>query len=300
MQPSTDHGQALPAGTRLEEFVIERVLGSGGFGITYLASDTALSRRVVIKENLPAQFCFRDTRTLTVTPRQTDGEDFDNFEWSLTNFTREASTLAAVDHPSIVRVLRSFRAGGTAYFVMPFIDGWTLDQEIKWRAEKSKPFHDEELLALLEHVLDALVHLHEQGIFHRDVKPSNILLSRKGIPILIDFGSARQMISERSMTVVESAGYTPFEQLQSRGNVGPWSDLYALGGTLAKTITGEMPPKANDRVFGDPWQPLAKQSKWTQRHCAALLSGIDKAFMQDPVERWQTAEAWLDLVKRTG
>ena len=102
-------------------------------------------------------------------------------------------------------------------------------------------------------MLDALAYLHDRGIYHRDIKPANILITMEGIPTLIDFGSARQRLSERSMTVIESAGYTPFEQLQSKGNVGPWSDLYALAATIVKAITGDAPPKANDRAFDDPF-----------------------------------------------
>jgi serine/threonine protein kinase len=128
--------QALPAGTRLEEFVIERVLGSGGFGITYLAKDTALGRQVVIKENLPVQFCFRDTHSLTVTPRHSHGEDAENFQWSLDNFWKEGAMLASLDHRGIVRVLRSFQAFGTAYFVMPFVEGLAFDALIEDRAAK--------------------------------------------------------------------------------------------------------------------------------------------------------------------
>ena len=116
-------GQALPPGTRIEEFVIEKVLGSGGFGITYLARDVRLDRQVVIKENLPVQFCFRDTHSLTVAPRHTVGEDVENFRWSLVNFSKEAAMLASLDHQGIVKVLRSFEAFGTAYFVMPFVEG---------------------------------------------------------------------------------------------------------------------------------------------------------------------------------
>ena len=231
---SEPSGQALPAGTRLEEFVIERVLGSGGFGITYLAKDTSLGRQVVIKENLPVQFCFRDTHSLTVAPRHTQGDDAENFRWSLENFSKEAALLASVDHPGIVRVLRSFGALGTAYFAMPFVEGVTLDELLVARRAKGQRFTEDELRGLLKYTLSALDHLHDRGIYHRDLKPGNILITNEGVPVLIDFGSARQRLSERSMTVIESPGYTPFEQLQSRGNVGPWSDLYALGGTLAK------------------------------------------------------------------
>ena len=291
MESGSTASQALPAGTRLEEFIIERVLGSGGFGITYLARDTRLDRRVVIKENLPAQFCFRDTHSLTVAPRHTHGEDAENFKWSLENFSKEAAMLASLDHPGIVRVLRSFDAFGTAYFVMPFVDGMALDERAKEREEE--PFSEKELSDLLERVLGALSYLHERGIYHRDIKPGNILITCDGIPVLIDFGSARQRLSERSMTVVESAGYTPFEQLQSRGNVGPWSDLYALGGTLVKVMTGETPPKAMDRMRKDPYQPLTERADLLNRCGSTFLHAIDKALAVDEEDRWQAAEEWL-------
>jgi len=235
IQTQKSVGKELPAGTRIEEFVIEKVLGSGGFGITYLARDTSLNRQVVIKENLPSQFAHRDTTSLTVWPGPCR-EDQENFRWSLENFSREAETLASLRHPGIVPVLRRFEAFGTAYFVMPFVDGITLDELIESRQADGQPFSEDELRGLLEHVLAALGHLHERGIYHRDIKPANILITHEGLPVLIDFGSARQRIGELSMTVIESAGYTPFEQLQSRGNVGPWSDLYALGGTLCRAL----------------------------------------------------------------
>lgn len=257
METPTPDSQALPPGTHLQEFVIERILGSGGFGITYLARDTSLGRQVVIKENLPTQFAWRETTTGTVRPRHSSGGDADDYAWSMNNFLREAETLASLDHPGIVRVLRKFETNGTAYFVMPFVEGVAFDTLIEDRRAKGQVFTDTELRGLLDRLLDALGYLHDRGIFHRDIKSANILISRDGVPALIDFGSARQRLSERSMTVVESAGYTPFEQLQSRGDVGPWSDLYALGATLVKAITFETLPKAADRVMGDPWKALA-------------------------------------------
>ena len=295
MNEQPPNTQALPAGTRLEEFVIERVLGAGGFGITYLAMDTHLGRKVVIKENLPAQFCFRDSSSMSVSPRHTHGDDADNFLWSLENFSKEASMLASLDHPGIVKVLRSFHALGTAYFVMPYVEGVALDELAKQR--QGKPFTEAELRGLLERVLSALGYLHDRGIYHRDIKPGNILITSEGNSVLIDFGSARQRLSERSMTVVESAGYTPFEQLQSRGNVGPWSDLYALGGTLCKALTGEAPPKVNDRIRKDPHVPLAQRPDVISLYSKALLSSIDKALAVNEDERWQSAPEWKDVLR---
>ena len=158
MTPNSDasSGQALPAGTRLEEFEVEQVLGTGGFGITYLAMDTSLGRKVVIKENLPSAFAFRDTANGTVRPRSDLAEDEDNFRWSMENFLREADTLASLDHPGIVSVLRKFEANGTAYFVMPYMEGLPLDELMRNRRERGEEISDDELRGLLEHVLDAL------------------------------------------------------------------------------------------------------------------------------------------------
>ena len=292
------NAQALPPGTRLEEFEVERVLGAGGFGITYLARDVSLGRQVVIKENLPVQFAFRDTHSMTVSPRHTTGEDADNFAWSLENFANEAALLASLDHPGIVKVLRSFRAHGTAFFVMPYVDGLPLDELIRMRTEKEQSFTADELTGLLEYVLDALAYLHDRGIYHRDIKPGNILITNEGIPVLIDFGSARQRLSERSMTVVESPGYTPFEQLQSRGNVGPWSDLYALGATLARAMTREQLPKAMDRMRNDPFRPLASRESLRSIYPIPLLTSIDKALSVEEGNRWQEAREWLSALAR--
>ena len=228
--------QSLPPGYLLEEFEIIRVLGSGGFGITYLAHDQSLDREVVIKENLPL-FAFRDPSTSTVHPKSAVGEDKDLFEWSLESFVREARTLAKFDHPNIVKILRIFHANNTAYFVMPYVQGETFSEWITERKKAGRTFAEEELGALLLPLLEALDILHGQHVYHRDIKPGNVLVTSRGTPMLIDFGAARQMVSVRSHTVVESPGFTPFEQLQSRGNVGPWSDLYGLAATFYKVLT---------------------------------------------------------------
>jgi serine/threonine protein kinase len=283
-------GQALPPGTRLEEFVIEKVLGSGGFGITYLARDSQLGRQVVIKENLPAQFCFRDSASLAVRPRHSQGEDAENFAYSLASFEQEAMTLASLDHPGIVKVLRRFEAFGTAYFVMPFVEGAALDDLLK----QGKRFEQGELQELLQRLLSALGYLHERGIYHRDIKPGNILISAAtGEPVLIDFGAARQRLGEKSLTVIESAGYTPFEQLQTRGKVGPWSDIYALGATFYKVLTGETPAKAADRVLEDSQAPLIQMEELTGQYAESLLTGVDRAMAPRSAERFQNSGEWI-------
>lgn len=293
----SESGQELPIGTMLQEFRITAVLGSGGFGITYLAEDQRLGRKVVVKENLPVQFAYRNPTSLTVSSRTSSGEDESDFAYSLRSFEREAGTLASLDHPGIVRVLRSFEENGTAYFVMPFLEGTALDRQFEYRSLNGRAFEEEELRGLLWWVLEALDYLHARGIYHRDIKPGNILITDEGHPILIDFGAARQQLGERSMTVVETPGYTPFEQMQSQGKIGPWSDIYALGATIYKAITGQSPPKAADRIMDDPLVPLASRNDLLARYSRSFLASIDKAISPRIENRFQSGKEWREAIE---
>ena len=286
---TTESGHELPIGYRLEEFEIKKVLGSGGFGITYLAMDIDLKRDVVLKENLPFQCAMRDS-TRSVRPRTSSPGDRDQFEWALQSFLREAETLSRFDHPNIVRVLRRFEANNTAYFVMPYVPGESLKQVIDEQVGRQEAFTEARLKELLLPLLDALEALHREGVYHRDIKAANVLLTRGHRPILIDFGAARQFISEKSHTVVESAGYTPFEQLQSRGNVGPWSDIYALAGTFFTAIHGEPPPRASDRVRRDPIIKLADH--YSENYSRPFLAALDWGLAVDETDRPQSVDEW--------
>ena len=293
---TTEFGHELPIGYRLEEFEIKSILGSGGFGITYLAKDVDLKREVVVKENLPFQCALRDS-TRSVRPRTSSEGDRNQFEWALQSFLREAETLSRFDHPNIVRVLRRFEANNTAYFVMPYLPGKSLKQVIEEQVAKDQGFTEQRLKDLLYPLLDALEALHQEGVYHRDIKAANILLVTGHRPILIDFGAARQVISEKSHTVVESAGYTPFEQLQSHGNVGPWSDIYSLGGTFYTAIHGEPPPRASDRMRRDPIVNLS--TEYGDHYSKPFLQALDWALRVDETERPQSVAAWREAF-RTG
>jgi formylglycine-generating enzyme required for sulfatase activity len=184
---------------------------------------------------------------------------------------------------------------------MPYVEGVTFGDLIEARRKSAKAFSLGEIEALLLPILGGLETLHAQGVYHRDIKPGNILITKDGgSPVLIDFGAARQMVSERSHTVIESPGYTPFEQLQSRGNVGPWSDLYALGAALHKALTGHSPPKANDRMPDDGYQPLSGRSDLVSRYGADFLSGIDRALSVRITRRWQSAGEWKASLQGQG
>jgi serine/threonine protein kinase len=292
-------GQTLPAGYRLEEFVIERVLGSGGFGITYLAHDKSLGRKVVIKENLPIHCSYLDTLTCTVKPRGIDHDSASEFEWAMMNFEREASTLASLEHPNIAKVHRLFQTNQTAYFVMPYVQGVALDTLAAERENDARPFSRDELINILKPLLAALIYLHDQQVFHRDIKPGNILLTKHGIPVLIDFGAARHQLSERSMTVIESPGYTPFEQIRSEGNMGPWSDLYGLGATFYRLASFERPQRSADRIQRDEMRPLAVRDELVRHYGDGLLEIIDRAMAVAVEDRFQSASEMLGVLSES-
>lgn len=279
----------LPPGFSLHGYTIRRVIGQGGFGVTYLAYHEMLDELVVVKENMPASLANRDTYTHSVQPL-TSGDGPGTYSWALNNFLNEAKTLRRLDHPNIIKVNTAFLDMGTAYYVMPFIDGASLE-----KAEVPMP--EKRVLPLLTTLLRALQYLHglEPMLLHRDIKPANILCRADGSPVLIDFGTARQLISEHSQTTIESAGYTPFEQIQSHGNIGPWTDLYALGATMYFLITGTKPMKSSDRMGRqDRLVPLSARAELQRHYSQRFLCSIDKAMALWPEDRWQSAAAWLE------
>src|SRR4051812_41790599 len=198
-----DNRYALPSGYRLNEYCIQHVLGHGGFGITYLAHDQRLDRKVAIKEFMPAVLAAREAGS-TVIPRSPTAKK--DYNWGLERFLKEARTLAQFSHPNIVRILTLFEANRTAYIVMCYEEGVSLGDHLKARGGTISAA---ELLAIAEPLLDGLDAVHKAGFLHRDIKPSNIFLRADGRPILLDFGTARQTIGNisRSMASVLTPGY---------------------------------------------------------------------------------------------
>ncbi len=274
--------QALPAGYGLQEYRIERVLGVGGFGLTYLATDQNLNLRVAVKEYLPGEIALRGADH-SIAP--TSEETADTFTWGKRRFLDESRTLASFRHPNIVRVMRFFEANGSAYMVMEFVEGAPLADWIKTR----RPLGEAALRALARPLLDGLEVVHRSGYTHRDIKPGNVYIREDGTPVLLDFGSARMAASE--LTAVVSPGYAPFEQYHTQGNQGPWSDLYAFGGVLYWIITGNRPHEAAARVRQDTMPP-ALQAGDRAQYSAELLAAVDWALAPHEDQRPQSVAEW--------
>ncbi len=286
-----NHRNALKPGHRLLWYRIDRILGQGGFGITYLGTDTNLDQRVAIKEYLPMELAVREGDH-SVHPASQAQED--GFTWGLDRFLSEARTLAKFDHPSIVRVLSVFEEHNTAYMVMRFEEGRSL-QEIIAREQLSEG----QLTDIAGALLQGLAIVHAAGFIHRDIKPANIYIRADGTPVLLDFGSARQSVGAqtRTLTSLVSPGFAPFEQYYAKSDQqGPWTDLYGLGATLYRSVTGKPPADALARG-----EALLKKQADTLEPAAVLaapgyspgfLAAIDKALRFAVDERPQNAQEW--------
>ena len=281
-----DHRLALPPGTRVQDFEFHRILGHGGFGITYLGWNVALDIPVAIKEYLPADLAMRE-QDMSVLPKSS-GDEAD-FHWGLDRFLDEARVMARFKHPNIVQVQHFFQAHGTAYIVMEYVEGETLSDLLKRKGTLT----ENELKTILLPMLAGLVEVHEAGILHRDIKPGNILLrAADGSPVLVDFGAARQAVGarSRSVTAVLTPGYAPIEQYSSRGYQGAWTDIYALGGVCYQALTGKVPDEAMDRIRQDPLIPITEAAKG--KATDSFLSAIDWSLRVEEADRPQGIRVW--------
>ena len=238
----------LQPGSRLNDrYTVGIALGQGGFGITYIGYDNVLGTRVAIKEYYPNDSAQRESESRTV--RAFAGGETD-FEKGKEKFLTEARTLARFsEYPGVVSVKDCFGANGTAYMVMQYLDGTDLKQYLNRRGGK---LGESESIQILMPVTEALKEIHKTGIIHRDISPDNIFMTEDGQVKLIDFGAARQSFGDnKSISVTLKPGYAPEEQYRTRGNQGPWTDVYALTATLYRMITGNTPPESIERVMDD-------------------------------------------------
>ncbi len=291
---------ALPIGDQLQNYRVEDVLGSGGFGITYVAVEAVTERKVAIKEFLPSNIAVRDRDSRSVHPiSESDREDYD---WGLERFRQEAKVLITLEHRNIVPVLNYFEANGTGYLVMAYQDGKSLGALLKRDMTLSQAEIDEILLP----IVDGVRAIHAAGFLHRDIKPDNIFVRSDGVPVIIDFGSARLALGAhtKSLTTIVSEGYAPFEQYQSDGHQGPWTDIYAIGATLYRCVTGRRPVEAPARVAAvvkgkpDPLEPATQAASGD--YSPGLLDAIDKALLVDESARPQDIDAFSALLAGGG
>lgn len=289
---SETSGAALPPGALLDagrnRYQIGKCLGGGGFGIVYQAYDVELKRNVVIKEFFMGDCAVRHgAAVLPLSDTQRRGW----FDKGLRAFYREACTLATFEHNNIVRIYNHFEANGTAYIVMPYLKGHELLHEIE-----SRRFSEQEALAIIRPVLRGLKAVHNKGLLHLDIKPENIFLAdiedEPGPrPVLLDFGAARRSAAEvsHSLQNVLTPHYAPWEQYRKNGEVGPWSDIYALSATLYVLLGRKLPPDNGDMQRLDP-TPLKKLNRDVSQNLSDLvMQGLARDYAQRP----QSAEAFL-------
>ena len=291
-----DFPDALPAGSRLHWYVLEHVLGQGGFGITYLAHDTNLDRPVAIKEYLPAEIARRRSDASAWPHSDTLAK---RYAWGLERFLLEARTLARFDHPNIVRVLSVFEANNTAYMVMRFEEG----EDLATQLDRRGTLPQRQLTDCLMPILDGLELVHAAGFIHRDIKPENIYVRRDGSPVLLDFGSARQSFgSAKTLTILVAPGYAPLEQYYGDASTqGPWTDIYGLGATCYRAIAGHAPLDAVARakgVLGSVREILAPATEVGRgRYSEAFLAAVDRSLQLSEKDRPQNIADWRrDLV----
>lgn len=230
-----------------EQYVIGKILGQGGFGVTYLGFDLWLQKKVAIKEYLPAALATRDFSTANIIPIKKQEVAFNQ---GLDLFINEARHLAKFDHPNIVRVINFFQENQTGYMVMEYLDG---DSPLDILNQAGGKLSEMQMLAIIFPLLDALTEIHAHSIYHRDISVQNVRILKTGEPVLIDFGAARHVVGEgsHSLDLVLKHGYSPLEQYSGKGKIGAWTDIYACGALMYLLITGQLPPAATDRYGED-------------------------------------------------
>ncbi len=241
--------QLAPRTVLGEKYLLGRVLGQGGFGITYLAWDLLLSRKLAIKEYFPREICGRGRDSITLQPLSQRSRP--DYEYGLAKFVEEGRNLAQFrDYPGIVSLLDFFDANGTAYIVMAYMEGMTFKQYLE---EQGGKITFDQTLTILNPVMDALREVHRIGMLHRDISPDNIYLNTDRQVKILDFGATRYAMRDQSqnLTVMIKPGYAPLEQYSSGGKQGAWTDVYAVGATFYRALSGKAPSEAPDRLAKD-------------------------------------------------
>ncbi len=293
--PSSSHAERgtatssglLPVGTRVAEFEITRLIGQGGFGVVYEAWDHTLERVVAIKEYMPSSLANRQSDGSVVPSSDRHRETFD---MGMRSFINEARLLAQFDHPALLKVYRFWQERGTTYLVMPCYRGDTLKEAL---ASRKDAIDQGWLLGIIDGVTQALAVMHRANCYHRDIAPDNImLLEHSGLPVVLDFGAARRVITDRTqaITVILKPGYAPIEQYAETPDMsqGAWTDIYALSAVMHVVISGRSPPPSVARMLNDRYVPLAGNSELQKRFSDHILAAVDSGLAVRPEGRPQS------------
>ncbi len=298
MSEKKRHLNALKTGQKLHWYEIRDILGQGGFGITYLAQDLNLGHEVAIKEYLPVDLSIR-TKSGTVSP--VSEEHHERYYWGLDRFLDEARTLGQFKHPNIVQVRNVFEANNTAYMVMEYELGETFQDILNRR----KTISEADLKTIIFPIVDGMKVVHAAGFIHRDIKPANIFLRVDGDPVLLDFGSARTSLEQgnQSLTSIFSRGYAPIEQYNtSDESQGAWTDIYALGATMYRSVSGIPPTDAVDRsaaiaqIESDTYVSISEIAG--DEYSEDFLKAIDYAMQFRQQDRPQSMSEWISTFDR--
>lgn len=280
----------LPVGTRLGNFRIRMSLGEGDLENTYLAEHYSAGEAVVLKEHYPQKCAVRDSRTGMVSASSPSQRQL--YSWLLDRFLRETRVLSEISHPNVVPIKSAFVALGTAYYVMPYVKGRTLEN----LAPPPSEIDERWLRPVLEGIMSGLSALHERKVLHRRLSPSSILLKNEKTPVIIGFGSSRG--KGMGSDGVQVTPYVAPEQVGSGMKRGPWTDVYALGGICYRLLTGRCPLSCIDRTDDrlDLYEPLSRDKSLRRRFSTAFLSAVDKALSVNPDERWQSIALWREAL----
>lgn len=278
------HNHALPAGYQLLDYTIDRLLSGGGFSYVYLAHDKH-GESVAIKEYLPSSLALRDDGDKV---QASSEETLASFRHGLKCFFEEGRALAKIDHPNIIRVLNFFRANDTVYMVMQYVRGKSLQETIQNHPEPVKePF----VRHVFSQLLNGLREVHTHRLLHLDIKPANIYIRLDGSPVLLDFGSARQTLTDTLPKLPPSytPGFAPPEQYFDRKHLGPWSDIYSVGASMYACLSRAAPMAADLRIKQDNLPPASKIGQGI--YSSRLLEIIDWCMQLDYLKRPQSVFA---------
>lgn len=292
--PSYTTSQALAPGVKLGSYLIQKILGANMHTFTYLAFDRDLKRDVIVKENFPIEAAYRDPNNFMVLPRHPKLEN--EFRTHLNRFLEQGLRLSALDHPGIVTTQNIYEALGTAYSVLTFIPGNSLEVEAEKRHNAGTPWTANEITRILELLLNAFTYLHSKNILHRDIRPSHILLTPAGHPVLMGFDMDFSTADDGDVTIIVAPDCATPEQILNNAAYDVKSEIYALGATFHKLLLGTYPQRADLRFYSSRNPKLAENRELAEKFPKSLLSSIDKALEPERADRFASAGEWLSFI----